>query len=90
VNQKTLQQIIDEKLKRALSPDTLTILDESHKHIGHEGAKPGESTHFRIKVVSKKFTGMSQLQRHRLVYDILADELKTKIHALSLTTLDQE
>lgn len=87
---KPLEHVIDEKLRTALSPDSLTILDESRKHAGHEGAIPGESTHFRIKVVSKKFAGLSQLERHRLVYQILEREMKDNIHALSLTTLEEE
>ncbi len=90
MTKKNLENIIDEKLRQALSPDNLVILDESKKHVGHEGAIPGESTHFRVKVVSKKFAGLTQLERHRMVYQILEKEIKGKIHALALTTLDEE
>lgn len=90
MTEKSLENIIGEKLRKALSPDSLVILDESKKHAGHEGAKPGESTHFRIKVVSQKFSGLTHLQRHRMVYQILDSEIKNNIHALALTTLDKE
>ncbi|HXF90310.1 MAG TPA: BolA family protein [Candidatus Nitrosotenuis sp.] len=88
--QKTLETIITEKLEKALSPDMLAIIDESSKHVGHTGAISGKSTHFRIKIISKKFAGLTQIQCHRLVYQILEDELKSQIHALALTTLAKE
>ena len=72
------------KLTEALSPTALEIVDESHKHKGHRGARPEGETHFHVAVTSETFTGMMRVARQRLVYDILADELAGPVHALSL------
>lgn len=77
-------------IQKHLSPSLLEIKNESEKHKGHENGptqKNGE-THFRIKIVSGAFIGLSRVERHRLVYDILGDLLKNQVHALSLTLLD--
>lgn len=79
--------IIEKKLRSALSPSALYIIDESSLHVGHAGAIPGKSTHFRLKITSDKFRGLSKVAQHRLVYEILSEELKHDIHALALTTL---
>ena len=78
---------IKEKLERALSPDRLDIIDESHKHAGHAGARPGGESHFHVEIVSPAFEGLSQVERQRMVYAALADAMKGDIHALSLKTL---
>jgi BolA protein len=78
---------IRRKLTERLAPIRLDVKDESHRHIGHEGARPGGETHFAVTVVAAAFAGQSRVARQRLVYDALAEELATRIHALSLTTL---
>jgi len=78
---------IREKLTAAFTPDALDVEDESAKHAGHSGARPGGETHFNVRIVSKAFEGVSRVERQRRVYAALADELKSRIHALSLTTL---
>jgi BolA protein len=83
----TVAQAIRGKLEAALQPRRLEIVDESHLHAGHAGARPGGETHFRITLVSARFAGEGRVARQRLVYAALAEELKTRIHALSLTTL---
>ncbi|CAN6303864.1 unnamed protein product [Urochloa humidicola] len=76
---------IRESLERALSPVELEIEDISHLHKGHAGvAGSSGETHFNVRVVSKEFEGKSMLKRHRAVYDLLQDELKTGLHALSI------
>ena len=75
------------KLTERFTPIRLEISDESHRHAGHEGARPEGETHFSITIVSAAFTGESRVARQRLVYQTLADELATRVHALSLTTL---
>ncbi|CAN6309597.1 unnamed protein product [Urochloa humidicola] len=76
---------IRENLERALSPVELEIEDISHLHKGHAGvAGSSGETHFNVRVVSKEFEGKSMLKRHRAVYDLLQDELKTGLHALSI------
>lgn len=73
------------KLEAALAPDTLEIVDESHLHRGHAGARPGGESHFRVRIVSKAFAGMGRLQRQRAVLDALSEEMTGPIHALSIT-----
>ncbi len=75
--------IIRERLTTALSPARLDIIDESHKHAGHAGARQGGG-HFIVKIVSAAFTGQGLLQRHRLVYEALGDAMHKEIHALSI------
>ena len=81
---------IRRKLTERLAPTRLEVEDESHRHIGHEGARPGGETHFAVTITSTAFTGQSRVARQRLVHQALADELATRIHALSLTTLAPE
>jgi BolA protein len=76
---------IEEKLKAALAPAALEIIDESHLHAGHAGARPEGETHFRVKIVSSRFDGLSRVARHRLVNDILAEELAGPVHALAIS-----
>lgn len=78
---------IREKLTTALAPTQLTITDDSHRHQGHGGHHPDGESHFTVELVSARFTGMSRVARQRLVYDILADEMKERVHALALRTL---
>lgn len=79
-------ETIERKLTAALSPTRLTIVDESARHLGHVGARPEGETHFRVDIVAPAFEGRSRLDRHRMVSDILADELAGRVHALSLST----
>ena len=78
---------IRQKLVDRLAPIRLEIVDESHRHAGHAGARPEGETHFAVTVVSAAFVGLSRVARQRLVYQILADELATRVHALALATL---
>ena len=78
---------IREKLTAAFVPVALDVNDESARHEGHAGAQPGGETHFSVRIVSNAFDGLGRVERQRRVYAALADELKTRIHALSLTTL---
>ena len=78
---------IRRKLTKRFSPIRLEVEDQSHRHIGHEGARPGGETHFAVTIVSAAFAGQSRVARQRLVYQALSEELATRVHALSLTTL---
>ncbi|MBH90178.1 MAG: BolA family transcriptional regulator [Magnetovibrio sp.] len=80
-------EIINRKLSESLSPTTLSIVDDSHKHAGHAGATPGGESHFSITIVSKNFEGKSRIQRQRMVYKALSEEMAGRIHALALQTL---
>jgi stress-induced morphogen len=77
---------IKAKLQSALEATALEIDDVSYQHSGHAAVREtaeGE-THFNVKIVSPKFEGQSLVKRHRLVYDALADELQSGLHALSI------
>lgn len=78
---------IEANLRKALAPVRLAIVDESHMHAGHAGARPGGESHFRVEIVSAAFEGKSRLERQRMVYAALANELRHDIHALALSTL---
>ena len=69
----------------ALEPVALELLDESAKHQGHAGWKPGGNTHWRLTIVSEAFRGKSTLARHRMVYQALDELMQDPIHALTIT-----
>ena len=81
---------IEDKLTSALQPTSLRIVDESHRHAGHVGARPEGETHFHVEIVSPVFEGKSRLERQRMAFAALAEELATDIHALTLKTLTPE
>lgn len=83
----TIADTIRRKLTDRFAPIRLEIVDESHRHAGHAGARPEGETHFAVTIVSAAFVGQGRLARQRLVYQTLAQELATRVHALSLTTL---
>lgn len=82
-------QRIRAKLESGLQPSELDIIDDSHQHAGHAGARDGRG-HFRVRVVSERFAGISTLRRHQLVYGCLSEMMQTDIHALSITALTPE
>jgi BolA family transcriptional regulator, general stress-responsive regulator len=79
-----IYQIIVEKLEAAFEPEALDVIDESSMHKGHVGEREGGETHFSISIISKRFNGLSRLQCHKLVYSILNDEMKGRVHALRI------
>jgi BolA protein len=81
-----MQERIAARLKEGLDPELLDIADESDRHAGHAGARPGGGTHYRVRVVSARFSGMSRVARHRLVYGLLPAEFADGLHALALMT----
>lgn len=86
--QQTRAELIKERLNAAFSPRYLDVVDESHKHAGHAGARSGG--HFAVTVVADVFAGKGLLARHRMVYDALGEAMRTEIHALSLKALAPE
>ncbi len=78
---------IRDKLTDQLNPERLDLEDESHRHAGHVGARPEGETHFKVTIVTSAFEGQSRVARHKMVYDVLADELAGPVHALALKTL---
>lgn len=82
-------QQIEAKLRVALEPESLDIIDDSHKHAGHAGSKGGAG-HFDLTIVSGKFSGMNTVGRHRLIYDALSGMMPAEIHALSIKAYSPE
>jgi BolA protein len=82
----TTLERIEHRLREALHPEHLRIDDESHLHAGHAGAAGGGG-HYRVEVTAAAFAGRGLVERHRMVYAALADEMKGPVHALALTAL---
>lgn len=83
------EQAIRERLA-ALQPVSLELHDESGQHAGHAGARPGESTHWQLTIVSEAFRGKSAVARHRMIYEALGDLMKRDIHALRIEAFAPE
>jgi BolA family transcriptional regulator, general stress-responsive regulator len=85
----TVAQTIRERLA-ALDPVSLELVDESAQHAGHSGARPGGNTHWRLAIVSPRFSGRPTLARHRMVYEALGDLMQNPIHALAIAARSPE
>ncbi len=85
-----VRRAMEDKLRAAFAPIRLDIVDDSHRHAGHGGARPEGETHFTVEIVSAAFAGQNRVTRQRAVYAALAQELETRVHALALTTLTPE
>ncbi len=72
------------KLEAALAPEKLEIVDDSHRHAGHAGAHAEGESHFTVRAVSAAFAGKNRVERQRIVYGALAEELAGRVHALAL------
>jgi BolA protein len=81
------ERVIRERLA-VLDPVTLDLRDESGQHAGHAGARPGESTHWQLTIVSAAFRGKTALARHRMVYEALGDLMRHDIHALKIEAFE--
>ena len=77
---------LEARLRQALAPIELEVLDDSHLHAGHAGAADGRG-HFTVNILSERFTGVPVVRRHRLVYEAVGDLMSTDIHALSIKAL---
>lgn len=75
--------LIRRRLEERFQPEELSVKDQSHLHIGHEGAKDGKG-HFDVIIVSNAFSGLSRIRRHQLVYEALSDLMETDVHALRI------
>lgn len=80
--------MIRQCLEREFSPAELEVIDDSHLHRGHPGARDGRG-HFRVRIVSDRFHGMSRLARHRLVYSAVGELMQTDIHALNIEAVSE-
>ncbi|MGL4860143.1 MAG: BolA family protein [Enterobacteriaceae bacterium] len=82
----TLYNRIENKLTAQLSPVWLSIVNESHQH----RVAPGSETHFKVVIVSEGFSGKKAVARHRMIYQILQEEMQNGVHALALHTYTQQ
>ncbi len=78
--------MIRSRIESALEPMELEVIDESHLHVGHPGARDGRG-HFRVRVVSEAFRDLPRLSRHRRVYDAMGELMSTDIHALNIEAI---
>jgi BolA protein len=79
-----VKDVITEKLSATFAPQRLDVEDESHRHEGHAGHRPGGQTHFRVTIVSEMFRGKNRIERHRMINQALAHELASGVHALAI------
>ena len=79
-----VKDLITNKLTKAFAPQSLDVIDESHRHAGHAGHRPEGETHFRVTIVASAFHGKSRVERHRMINAILAAELAGRVHALAI------
>lgn len=83
----TMEAVIRQKLISSLNPSQIEVINESHLHHGHAGDDGSGESHFRVRVVSTAFAGLSRIEAQRKVYDILQNEIKQGLHALSINVL---
>ena len=86
-NIMSVSTTIKKKLVEAFEPTRIDVIDESHLHAGHVGARPEGETHFRIIISSDLFSGKTRIEKQRKIYKVLADELSGPVHALSIETI---
>ena len=79
---------IEATLRATLAPDSLAVVDDSHLHAGHAGAREGR--HFSVAITSPRFAGLTRVARHRLVYDALHTLMPRGIHALAIDARDPQ
>lgn len=75
---------MSEKLKIAFQPTLLNVIDESNQHIGHSGHNPSGESHFRVEIMADMFMGKNRVEQHRMINTVLAEELKSRVHALAI------
>jgi BolA protein len=86
----SVRDSIVEKLSQKFAPTHLEVLDESDRHKGHAGSRPGGETHFRVRIATPQFAGRTRLQQHRAVMEALDAELKGGVHALAIEVVGSD
>jgi BolA protein len=80
---------IRSQLESAFTAARVSVIDDSARHVGHAGARDGAG-HFQVRIESQAFSGRSRLQRHRMVYEVLADMMPGDIHALNIEAISPD
>jgi BolA protein len=83
----SMTDTIHAKLSEKFAPLHLEVIDESQSHYGHAGWREGGETHFRVRIATRDFDGLSRVAQHRAVMSALDDELKARVHALAIEVL---
>ncbi|MBD8067031.1 BolA family transcriptional regulator [Devosia sp. PTR5] len=83
----SITDVITAKLTERFSPLHLEVIDESNRHRGHAGWREGGETHFRVRIATRNFDGLSRVAQHRAVMETLDAELKDRVHALAIEVL---
>ncbi len=79
-----ISQTIENRLRSAFSPEQLEVINESHLHANHSSSPGTGESHFHVKIVAKAFEGKSRIECHRMINEILAEELAGPVHALAI------
>ncbi|WP_127903449.1 BolA family protein [Solirhodobacter olei] len=80
----TMQAEIEQRLRKAFSPEELEVVNESHRHAGHAGDDGSGESHFRVRIRAAELAAMGRVARHRAIHRALGDEVTARIHALAL------
>ena len=83
----SVKDTLTAKLTARFAPEFLDVIDESNQHFGHAGWREGGETHFRVRIATRHFDGMSRVAQHRLVMETLNAELADRVHALAVEVL---
>ena len=83
----SIKDTLTAKLASKFAPVFLDVIDESSNHFGHDGWREGGETHFRVRIATSYFDGMSRVAQHREVMNLLEAELKDRVHALAIEVL---
>jgi BolA family transcriptional regulator, general stress-responsive regulator len=83
----TVADAMTEILTARFAPLHLEVIDESHRHAGHAGARPGGETHFRVRIATRHFDGKTRIAQHRAVMEALDAQIKGGVHALAIEVL---
>ena len=78
---------IKQKLEAALAPSFLEVIDDSARHHGHAGAHAQGESHFTVRIAAPALSSLSRVAQHRMVNSVLAEDLKTRVHALAIEIL---
>ena len=83
----SVKDTLTAKLTSKFAPAFLDVIDESMLHHGHAGWREGGETHFRVRIATRHFDGMSRVAQHRAINEVLEADLKDRVHALAIEIL---
>ena len=84
-----VREAIEQKLSAKFAPTHLEVIDESSRHQGHAGSRPGGETHFRVRIASAELSGKTRVAQHRAIMETLDAEIKGGVHALAIEVIPE-